>query len=158
MPKFYSLIKAIASIEHEVSGATAGDVGMGAEVVYIGGTTVAAGKIYYYDDGGWTLTNASTASSAAARNLLGVALDDGAANSVGMCVRGMITVVDTGGVEDEGDALFLSSSSAGTATSLAPTTSGHTVRVIGYMVTPSTTSGDPDAIFFSPDNTFVEID
>lgn len=75
-----------------------------------------------------------------------------------MCVRGMVTVVDTGSAEDGGDALFLSGSTAGSATSLAPTDSGHTVRVIGYMITPSTTSSDPDAIFFSPDNTFVEID
>jgi hypothetical protein len=137
-------------IKHEISGASAGDVGHGAEVVYFGSGTVVAGLIYYYkSDGSWEATNANA--EATSSGLLGVALDGGDANSVGMCIRGMVCLyTDTTG--DVGDVLWLKTTSNGVADDTIPTGNGDIARVIGYCL-----NADGKRIFFNPDNTFVEI-
>ncbi len=135
---------------HTVSGANAGDVGDGAEIVYFGSGTVIAGLIYYYkDDGSWEITNANAA--ATSTGLLGVALGGGTASTVGMCIRGMVNLLtdSTGGV---GDVLWLEDATNGRADNVAPAGNGDIARVIGYCL-----SGDGRRIFFNPDNTFVEV-
>ncbi len=149
MSKFYSLIKAIASIEHEVSGATAGDIGMGAEVVYFGGGTVAAGVIYYYNGTNWVITNANAAASST--GMLGIALDAGTASDVGMCIRGAVCLY-TDSTGDAGDVLWLGTASDGIAVDNHPTGNDEIARVIGYCL-----DDDGKRIFFNPDNTFVEV-
>tara|TARA_R110000787_G_scaffold35265_3_gene90732 strand:+ start:173 stop:628 length:456 start_codon:yes stop_codon:yes gene_type:complete len=149
MPKFLSGIKAVASIEHEVSGSTAGSVGTGAEVVYFGGGTVAAGVIYYYNGTNWVSTNANAAASST--GMLGVALEGGTASAVGMCIRGAITLLTyTTGVA--GDVLWLGTATNGTAVDNHPVGNDDIARVIGYCL-----NNDGKRIFFNPDNTFVEV-
>ena len=53
--------------------------------------------------------------------------------------------------DNQGIPLYLSEDTAGQAKTAAPNSSGDFVRVIGYNV------GDADEIWFSPDNTFVEV-
>ena len=137
------------SVVHEISGTTAGDVGAGAEIVYFGGGTVAAGVIYYYNGTNWVITNANAA--ATSTGLLGVALDDGTASTVGMCIRGMVNLLtDSSGAA--GDALYLFTGSNGVTDNAAPTGNGDIARVIGYCL-----NADGRRIFFNPDNTFVEV-
>jgi len=52
---------------------------------------------------------------------------------------------------NQGIPLFLSDTTAGQAIIAAPDTSGDIVRIIGYNL------GNDDQIWFSPDNTFVEV-
>ena len=137
-------------IKHEVSGASAGDIGHGAEVVYFGSGTVVAGLIYYYkSDGSWVSVRANDVTTSS--GLLGVALDGGTASSVGMCIRGMVCLLydSTGGV---GDVLWLEDATNGRADNVAPVGNGDIARVIGYCL-----NADGKRIFFNPDNTFVEV-
>ena len=123
------------------------------DIVYFGtiATTLVGGTIYYYaSNGEWTLTDANTASSAKAKGLLGVALGETIAE--GILLRGMVTLVDVGDPETVGSPLFLSGV-LGKATTVAPSGSGDTVRILGYLL-----DGTNDMTWFNPDNTFVEID
>ena len=80
--------------------------------------------------------------------MLAVALG-AASDTNGMLLRGMVTLDhDPGAV---GDVLYLSTT-AGDATSTAPSGNGDIVRVIGYCLHAS--AGN---IWFNPDNTFVEV-
>jgi hypothetical protein len=137
------------SVVHEISGTTAGDVGAGAEIVYFGGGTVAAGVIYYYNGTDWVITNANAA--ATSTGLLGVALAAGTAGSVGMCIRGMVNLI-TDSTGDAGDVLWLEVATDGRAADAPPTGDNDIARVIGYCL-----NSDGRRIFFNPDNTWLEI-
>jgi hypothetical protein len=120
----------------------------GADVVYFGSTTsMTTGAIYHYkSDGTWELADADAASTS--DGLLAVALG-AASDTNGMLLRGMVTLDhDPGAV---GDVLYLSTT-AGDATSTAPSGNGDIVRIIGYCLHAS--NGN---IWFNPDNTFVEV-
>ena len=130
-----------------ISSGTDADYKMG-DVAYFGSTTsMDAGKIYYYTSSGtWALIDADAASTST--GMIGVALG-AASNTNGVLLRGFVTLDhDPGSV---GNALFLSTT-AGTATSTAPSGSGDIVRVIGYCLHAST-----GQIYFNPDGTFVEV-
>ena len=118
------------------------------DIVYFGSTTsMDAGKIYYFTSSGtWALADADAESTA--KGMLAVALGS-ASNTNGMLIRGMVTLdTDPGTI---GDTLFLSTT-AGVATSTAPSGNGDIVRVIGYCL--DSTNGQ---IYFNPDGTFVEV-
>jgi hypothetical protein len=136
--------------EHvKTAGTTAGDTGAGAEIVKFGTGTVVAGKIYQYSGGAWALADADAESTSS--KLLGVALSGGDASSVGMCVRGMVTLAaDTTG--DDGDVLWLETGATGGANDAAPTSAGDIARIIGYCL-----DDNGQIIFFNPDSTFVEV-
>jgi hypothetical protein len=136
-------------VVHEISGTTAGDVGAGAEIVYFGGGTVAAGVIYYYNGTDWVITDANAAATSI--GLLGVALAAGTASTVGMCVRGTVNLL-TDSTGDAGDVLWLETATNGRAADDPPTGDGDIARVIGYCL-----DNDGRRIFFNPDNTWLEI-
>jgi len=118
------------------------------DVVYFGGTTsMTVGTIYHYkSDGTWEAADADAV--ATSDGLLGVALG-AASDANGMLLRGMVTLDhDPGAV---GDVLFLSTT-AGDATSTAPSGNNDIVRVIGYCLHASN-----GQIWFNPDSTFVEV-
>jgi hypothetical protein len=118
------------------------------DIVYFGGTTsMDAGKIYYLNSSGnWALADADAESTA--KGMLAVALGS-ASDTNGMLIRGMVTLdTDPGTI---GDTLFLSTT-AGVATSTAPSGNGDIVRVVGYCL--DSTNGQ---IYFNPDGTFVEV-
>jgi len=117
------------------------------DVVYFGPTEeLVTGSIVYYNGSVWAATDADAASTAS--GLIGVALGPNVVES-GVLLRGMVTLNhDTGTI---GDILYLSTS-AGQASSTAPSGTGDIVRVIGYCLDSSN-----GQIWFNPDNTFVEI-
>jgi hypothetical protein len=125
------------------------------DIVFIGGgggegTNVTAGRIYYLNSSTqWTMADADGVSTSS--NLLAVALGSGDPSTVGMLLRGMVTLsVDPGvGV---GIPLYLHIN-AGQATRVAPSGVGDVVRVIGYKIGSSTNK----QIWFNPDNTWVVI-
>ena len=122
---------------------TAGDI------TYTGGQgTIAAGDIVYLDtSGNWQKAQANSTTKSI--GLLGIALGSDAGND-GILLRGMFTLDHDVG-NNQGVPLYLSDTTAASATVTAPDTSGDIVRVIGYNL------GDDDQIWFSPDNTFVEV-
>ena len=105
------------------------------------------GEIYYLTSSGtWALADADAESTA--KGMLGVALG-GSSDSNGVLVRGMVTLDHDPGTV--GDTLFLHTT-AGQASSTAPSGNGDIVRVIGYCL--DSTNGQ---IYFNPDGTFVEV-
>ena len=116
------------------------------DTVYFGSTSVIVGRLYYWDGSGWTASDAS--SEADGSKMLAVSMDTGTASTVGMCIRGMVTLsIDAG---SNGDVLYLSETGS-QVTNTAPTTSGAIVRVVGYCM--DDTNGQ---IFFNPDGTWVQ--
>ena len=118
------------------------------DVVYFGSTTsMDAGKIYHYNSSGaWVLADADAESTA--KGLLGVALGS-ASNTDGVLIRGMVTLDHDPGTI--GDTIFLSTT-AGQASTTAPSGNGDILRVVGYCLDSSN-----GQIYFNPDGTFVEI-
>jgi hypothetical protein len=134
---------------YALPGTSVGDHAAG-DVVYFGGTTsMTAGKCYYLTNGGvWALSNGGA--DATATGLLAIAL--GAASDInGMLLRGMVTPYGPAGSDDEGKKVYLRVQD-GTITTAIPTDSGNFVRIVGYMLHASN-----DAIYFCPDNSYVEV-
>lgn len=117
------------------------------DLVFFGSGSVTAGKCYYLSSAGvWTLADRRT--EAASIGFLAVACATGTASSVGMCIRGMITMsTDTG---DVGDVLWLRIN--GDFENAIPTSSGEYVRVVGYCLDNSN-----GQIFFNPSQDWTEI-
>ena len=108
-----------------------------------------AGKCYYFTNGGqWAEANAGA--DATATGLLAISLGT-ASNTDGMLLRGMVTPSAPAGTDDEGKKVYLRAT-GGALTTDIPTSSGQFVRIVGYMLHASN-----DAIYFNPDNTYVEI-
>ena len=105
------------------------------------------GQIYYFTSGGaWALADADAESTA--KGMLAVALG-AASDTDGMLIRGFVTLDhDPGTIADT---LFLHTT-AGQASSTAPSGNGDIVRVIGYCIDSSN-----GQIYFNPDGTFVEV-
>jgi len=119
------------------------------DIVYAGGQgTIAEGDIVFMDtSGNWQKARADGASTAT--SILGIALGSNAGND-GILLRGMFTLDHNVG-NDQGVPLYLSDTTAGSATVTAPSDSGDIVRIIGYNL------GDDDEIWFDPDKSWVEI-
>ena len=129
----------------EVPGTTDGT--HDGDVVYFGPTEeLVTGSIVYYNGSTWAATDADAASTAS--GLIGVVLGPNVVES-GILLRGMVTLNHYPGTI--GDILYLSTT-AGQASSTAPSGTGDIVRVIGYCLDSSN-----GQIWFNPDNTFVEI-
>ena len=117
------------------------------DVVYFGPTEeLVTGTIVYYNGSTWAATDADAASTAS--GLIGVVLGPNVAET-GILLRGMVTLSHDPGTI--GDILYLSTT-AGQASSTAPSGTGDIVRVIGYCLDSSN-----GQIWFNPDSTFVEI-
>lgn len=131
--------------EFIISSSTDGDA-IG-DIVYLGTTSVTAGKCYVYNSsGGWDLADRRT--EADAIGFLAVACGTGQSNAVGMCIRGMVTMAtDVGSV---GDVLWLRIT--GDFENAIPTNSGEYVRVMGYCL--DDTNGQ---IYFNPSQDWTEI-
>ena len=113
----------------------------------IGTGTVAKGVSYYLrSDGAWANTDQRAISSSI--GFFAVAMGDGAAGTVGMCIRGMVTMAtDVGSV---GEVIYLSRS--GNFANSASTDSGDTNRVMGYCV-----GASDGQIFFNPSQDWVTL-
>jgi len=142
------------TIETRVFAAPGGtDGNICGDIVKFGTTDVDKGKVYYFDSTGiagdcWTLTNATTVANS--KGLLAVAMGDGNANLVGMCIKGRVNLSHTPGAI--ASVLYLSEDTPGFATSTSPAASDEVVRIIGYALT-----ADGSDVWFNPDSTYVEI-
>ena len=113
----------------------------------IGTGSVTAGIAYVLrSDGSWANTDQRAVSTSI--GLIGVAMGAGTASSVGMCIRGMVTMAtDVGNV---GDVIYLSRN--GDFTNTPSTSSGDTNRIMGYCL------DDSDGqIFFNPSQDWVTL-
>ena len=137
-------IRAFDTTDSSTDGDAIGDI------VYIGAGMLTAGKIYYLrSNEQWNETNAGA--SGTSTGLIGVACGTGAAGTVGVLLRGMVTLSEEiGGTEAIGSKLYLDTTAA-TATITAPSASGDIVRVIGYALSTS------EQIWFNPSGSWVEI-
>ena len=117
------------------------------DVVNFGSGSVVAGKCYYLTSGGaWALADRRT--EAPAISFLAVALATGTASTVGMCIRGMVTMASDTGTIGSVTYLRISGDFEGSAT----TTSGEFVRIMEYCL--DDTNGQ---MFFNPSTDWVEI-
>jgi len=125
----------------------ANNLGTG-DIIYVGGGSTTLGDIVYMrTNGQWASAKADDVSTSTP--LLGIAL--GTDPDVdGVLLRGTYTLDHDVG-DNQGIPLYLSDGTAGQATTTIPDTSGDIVRIIGYNL------GDANEIWFSPDNTFVEV-
>ena len=119
------------------------------DIIWLGTTTVVAGKVYYLTSGDSDWAKADADSEGASKNLLAVARGTGAAATVGMLVRGVVTLADDPGV-GVGLPMYLSTV-AGTLSRVAPTAAGDVIRVAGYQLV------DGGKIWFDPDPTYILI-
>ena len=117
------------------------------DIIWLGTTNVTAGKVYYLTSGDSDWAKADADSEGASKNLLAVARGTGAAATVGMLVRGVVTLADDPGV-GVGLPMFLSVT-AGTLNRTAPTAAGDVVRVAGYQLV------NGGKVFFNPDATYI---
>ena len=138
----------VTTLDRKFTKTTSEDGNYDGDVAYIGTGASVLGQLYYFNGTDWVHTDANTASSAASKGLLGIAL--GTDTDVhGMLLRGMVTLDHDPGAA--GDVLYISGT-AGQATGTAPAVSGDTVRIIGYCLDAS-----DGQIWFNPDGTYVEL-
>ena len=142
------IVGTLAATKTKLAKTTTDVANHNGEVVFFGGTTsMDNGKIYYYNaSGGWTIANADALADS--KGLLAVALGDDS-DTDGMLIRGMVTLDhDPGAVAD---VLYLSTTD-GQASSTAPSSNNHVVRVLGYCLDASN-----GQIYFNPSNDFIVI-
>mgnify|MGYP003965777167 FL=1 len=138
----------IGTREFVTSSATNDDVSQG-DIVYFGSGTPTQGKVVYLKNNGQWQT-ADSSGETASKGMLGIALGS-SPTSDGILIRGMYTLDHDIG-DTPGLPLYLNSGgNAGRATSTAPSTSGHVVRVLGY------TLGSNDEIWFDPNKTWIKL-
>jgi len=127
-----------------------GDYGAGSRI-YIGSDvgTISAGKVYYLASTGWELSNSSAESTAG--GFLAVRTSTGTTSVSGMLIEGVIKVGTNLSSSNVGDKIYLLNANGALTTTL-PTTSGLYVRIIGYVVTPSTS-----VIYFNPSPDYIEL-
>ena len=128
------------------STSTDGNVSSG-DVVNFGSGTVVAGVCYYFTSAGaWANTDQRAVASSI--GFLGVAMGSGTASTVGMCIRGMVTMsTDVGTI---GGVVYLDRN--GNFTNAPSTSSGDTNRIMGYCL------DDSDGqIFFNPSQDWVTL-
>jgi hypothetical protein len=137
------------------SGSTVGNAQ--GDVTYIGGGEVTAGYIYYLSPiatlGTYEWTFADADFTTTSGGLLAVALGTGTSSTVGMLLRGMVTLaIAPQGGTTPGMNLYLSAS-AGRATTTAPT--NDFPRTIGFTTTAAVGGVISKLIWFNTDNGFV---
>ena len=122
-----------------------------ADLVYIDAATASttAGKVYYLNSSGsWTIANADAEADASGMLAVAAGSDPDAS---GMVVRGMVTAYDIAGTPVVGAPVYLRATD-GVITTVKPTTSGHIVRCVGYIL-----DATNDQIWFNPDSTYIEV-
>ena len=116
------------------------------DIMRNGNDTTVRGKMYVFKNGTWTITNADTKLDS--NGLLGLALGTNSTTH-GMLLKGTFTLdYDPGGA---GNPLYISTTD-GVVSTTVPSTSGHIVRLVGYLI-----GGTHGTMFFDPDKTYVEV-
>jgi len=157
----YNDPKTVLDVHHSGNDLTsmAVDTG-GGEVIYFGlnneggETPLSPGKLMFLDnDFYWKYADASAVATGGSQ-LLALAL--GTSPSDGLLIRGFfhLNSDEIEGTYDEGIPCYVSET-AGATDFTAPTDEGAFVRIIGYAI--SNTDAEPRLIYFTPDNTWVEL-
>jgi hypothetical protein len=116
------------------------------DIIRNGNDTTVRGKMYCYKNGTWTISNADTKLDA--NGMLGIAIGTNSTTH-GMLLKGTYTLdYDPG---SNGNPLYVSATD-GLLSITVPSTSGHIVRLVGYLL-----GGTHGNIFFNPDSTYVEV-
>lgn len=134
-------------IPSAIGGASsAGDIGLGTEVIDLGGTnSLLQGRVFYKTSNSWGAANATSA-GLAAYGFLGISKGGNMAD--GFVTRGIVYVAtDPGG--SVGDLVYLSTTN-NTLTTTAPSANGNVVRVVGHKV-------GTNLIYFNPSTNWVEL-
>jgi len=132
----------------------------GGEVIYFGlnneggETPLSPGKLMFLDNDFYWKYAAATEVGLGGSQLLALALGTTVAD--GLLIRGFfhLNADEIQGTYDEGIPCYVSET-AGSTDFTAPTGEGAFVRVIGYAI--SLVSEEPRVIYFTPDNTWVEL-
>jgi hypothetical protein len=134
-------------IPSAIGGASsAGDIGLGTEVIILGGTSnILQGAVFYKTSTSWGAANATSA-TLAAYGFLGISKGDNMAD--GFVTRGIVYVAtDPGG--SVGDLVYLSTTN-NRLTTTAPSANGNVVRVVGHKV-------GTNLVYFNPSTNWVEL-
>jgi len=116
------------------------------DIIRNGNDTTVRGKMYCYKNGTWTISNADTKLDA--NGMLGIAIGTNSTTH-GMLLKGTYTLdYDPG---SNGNPLYVSATD-GLLSITVPSTSGHIVRLVGYLL-----GGTHGNIFFNPDSTYLEV-
>tara|TARA_R110002020_G_scaffold282945_1_gene498696 strand:+ start:6523 stop:7143 length:621 start_codon:yes stop_codon:yes gene_type:complete len=120
--------------------------------ITVGGTAgssmVVGDVIYLNTDNAWDPTDADATASAV--GMIGISLTAGSSGDITILLKGFVRVDAIFAFTTAGGPLYLSTT-PGDMSQTAPSGSGDVVRVVGYA------HDDDDTIFFSPDNSWVEI-
>lgn len=134
-------------IPSAIGGASsAGDIGLGAEVIDLGGTNnILQGAVFYKTSTSWGAANATSAGQAA-YGFLGISKGGNMAD--GFITRGIVYVAtDPGG--SVGDLVYLSTIN-NRLTTTAPSANGNVVRIVGHKL-------GTNLIYFNPSTNWVEL-
>jgi hypothetical protein len=111
-------------------------------------TGISAGDLVYFDGTNWKGARANAVSTSGNR-LLGIAL--GSLSGDGVLLRGYVRYDSKFPTPTAGNPLYIGTTISGDMQTSKPSGSGQVVRIVGYGM------GTGDAIYFCPDNTWVEI-
>jgi hypothetical protein len=134
---------------HKGAMSMGNDIGSG-DVVFYGGGTTEAGKLYYLHSGSsnWLAADADSIQSGSNQQL-GIALGDAPGN--GIVLRGFFDVHShLTGTHNPGQPIYVSRA-AGKISTMQPSGSGNFVRIIGHCGTTG------NVVFFNPQNGWIEL-
>ncbi len=128
------------------NASSAGDVGLGTEVIDLGGTNaLLQGAVFYKTTTSWGAASAASAGQAA-YGFLGISKGGNMAD--GFVTRGIVYVgSDPGG--SVGDIVYLSTTN-NRLTPTAPSANGNIVEVVGHKV-------GTNLVYFNPSTNWVEL-
>jgi len=138
---------------------TSADAGSGIIIKYGSGTTAAGGLYYLSATAAWTLTDASSATKGRDQ-LLAIALGT-SPTTHGMLIKGYIRLGTYAANTpwNVGSPVYIadSSNSDGKTSTTKPTTSGDTIRVVGYVLSKTGVGGAATSgvILFDPDGSYT---
>ena len=135
------------------SSTTVGQPGKGADLAYDWGnftTTPTAGRIVYFasGSGGFGWRDALASATGSSIGPLGVATN--AASQDEIMLRGTVRVSGSLSGLVAGQVVYLSNTVSGSITGTAPSTSGHVVRILGYVISPT-----DNTMYFNPDFSYI---
>jgi hypothetical protein len=131
------------------SSTTIGQPGKGADLAFDWGdftTAPTAGRIVYFasGSGGFGWRDALASATGSSIGPLGVATN--AASQDEIMLRGAVRVSGSLSGLAAGQVVYLSNTVSGSVTGTAPSTTGHVVRIIGYVISPI-----DNTMYFNPE-------
>lgn len=153
-----SLLDVIGDIQFNenrirTSSTTVGQPGKGADLAYDWGnftTAPTAGRVVYFasGSGGFGWRDALADATGSSIGPLGVATN--AASQDEILLRGAVRVSGSLSGLAAGQIVYLNNTISGSVTGTAPSTTGHVVRILGYVISPT-----DNTMYFNPDFSYI---